>query len=54
MCVEAGAQFALSSDAHSPAEVGHAYGPAVEELHELGIEQVVTFERRGRTLEPLG
>jgi histidinol-phosphatase (PHP family) len=54
MCVEAGAQFALSSDAHSPAEVGHAYGRAVEELHELGIDQVVTFERRGRTLEPLG
>jgi histidinol-phosphatase (PHP family) len=54
MCVEAGAAFALSSDAHVPAEIGHAYETAVSEMGDWGIEQIAVFERRKRRLEPLG
>jgi histidinol-phosphatase (PHP family) len=54
MCLEAGAPFALSSDAHAPADVGHAYERAVEELRGWGVEEIATFDRRRRTLEPLG
>jgi len=53
MCVEAGAPFALSSDAHLPEQVGFGYGAALEFLGELGVEQIAVFERRGRRLEPL-
>ena len=54
MFIDAGAPFALSSDAHSPGDVGHAYEAAVETMREWGIEQIVTLERRRRTMEPLG
>jgi histidinol-phosphatase (PHP family) len=54
MCVEAGAEFALSSDAHLPLEVGYGYGQAIEFLREIGIERICVFERRQRRLEPLG
>jgi histidinol-phosphatase (PHP family) len=54
MCVEAGAEFALSSDAHLPREVGYGYGQAVEFLRQIGIERICVFERRERRLEPLG
>ena len=39
MCVEVGAEFALSSDAHSPDQVGYAYDDAIEFLGSLGVEQ---------------
>jgi histidinol-phosphatase (PHP family) len=54
MCLDAGAAFTLSSDAHSPEDVGHAYDRAVEEMRDWGIEQIATFERRHRALAPLG
>jgi histidinol-phosphatase (PHP family) len=54
MCLEAGAAFTLSSDAHSPSDVGHAYDRAVAEMHDWGIDEIATFERRERTLAPLG
>jgi histidinol-phosphatase (PHP family) len=54
MCVEAGASFSLSSDAHSSGEVGYAYDVAVAAMREWGIEEIVTFDRRRRTAEPLG
>jgi histidinol-phosphatase (PHP family) len=54
MCVEAGAAFSLSSDAHAPADVGHAYEQAVAAMRDWGIEQIAVFERRERRLEPLG
>ena len=54
MCIEAGAVFALSSDAHSPADVGHAYERAVNEMRDWGIEEIATFEHRERAMEPLG
>lgn len=54
MCVEAGADFALSSDAHAPDQVGFGYEQAVEFLGELGVDRICVFEGRERRLEPLG
>ncbi len=54
MCVEAGAVFALSSDAHLPEEVGFGYERAVAFLEDLGVEEIAVFEGRSRRLEPLG
>ena len=54
MCVEAGADFALSSDAHAPDQVGFGYDRALAFLEELGVEEICVFEGRRRRLEPLG
>jgi histidinol-phosphatase (PHP family) len=54
MCVEAGAEFALSSDAHQPEQVGYGYDEAMEFLGGLGVERICVFERRRRRLEPIG
>ena len=54
MVVEAGNPIALSSDAHTPEQLGHEYGRAVELLGELGVREIAVFERRERRLEPLG
>jgi histidinol-phosphatase (PHP family) len=54
MCVEAGASFALSSDAHVPDQVGFAYEEAVAFLDGLGVDRICVFDRRERRLEPLG
>ena len=40
MCVEAGAAFALSSDAHAPDDVGHAYEQAVNDDAHWGVEEI--------------
>jgi histidinol-phosphatase (PHP family) len=53
MCVEAGAAFALSSDAHLPEQVGFGYERALGLLGELGVEEICVFERRQRSLAPL-
>ncbi len=53
MCVEAGAPFALSSDAHLPEQVGFAYDRAVEFLDDLGVGEICVFEQRRRHLAPL-
>jgi histidinol-phosphatase (PHP family) len=53
MCVEAGADFALSSDAHAPDQVGFAFDQAVDFLEDLGVDQICVFEGRERRLEPL-
>ena len=53
MCVEAGAAFALSSDAHLPEQVGFGYDRALEFLAELGVGEICVFEQRERRLEPL-
>jgi histidinol-phosphatase (PHP family) len=53
MCVEAGAQFALSSDAHTPEQVGFGYERAIELLGDLGVGEICVFEGRRRRLEPL-
>jgi histidinol-phosphatase (PHP family) len=54
MCLEAGAAFALSSDAHTPGDVGHAYEQAVSEMGTWGVERIAVFEGRERRMEPLG
>jgi histidinol-phosphatase (PHP family) len=54
MCVDAGAAFALSSDAHAPSDIGRDYERAVEEMRGWGIDEIAVFERRERRLEPLG
>ena len=54
MCLEAGRAVALSSDAHSPSELGHEYERAVAWLGSLGVAEIAVFERRERRLEPLG
>jgi histidinol-phosphatase (PHP family) len=53
MCVEAGAPFALSSDAHLPEQVGFGYDQALELLGEIGAEEICVFEDRRRSLVPL-
>jgi histidinol-phosphatase (PHP family) len=54
LCVEAGAPFALSSDAHLPEQVGFEYGKAVDFLDALGVGEISVFEQRRRSLAPLG
>lgn len=54
MCVEAGAAFSLSSDAHLPEQVGYRYERAIDFFGQLGVGEICVFERRQRRLEPLG
>jgi len=54
MCKEAGVQFALSSDAHTPDQVGYGYEKATEFLRGLGVERICVFDHRRRSLEPIG
>jgi histidinol-phosphatase (PHP family) len=54
MLAEAGAAFALSSDAHAPDQVGFGYDRALDLLSDLGVEAISVFEHRERRLEPLG
>jgi histidinol-phosphatase (PHP family) len=54
MCLDAGRPVALSSDAHTPEQLGYEYERAVEWLGELGVSEIAVFERRSRRLEPLG
>jgi histidinol-phosphatase (PHP family) len=53
MCVEAGASFALSSDAHRPEQIGFEYDRAIQFLDSLGVGEICVFERRRRRLAPL-
>jgi histidinol-phosphatase (PHP family) len=54
MLVDAGATFALSSDAHVPEHVGWEYEPTVTLMRAWGIDEVAVFDRRERRMEPLG
>ncbi len=54
LCVEAGAPFALSSDAHLPEQVGFEYDQAIDFLDALGVGEICVFEGRRRSLAPLG
>ena len=46
--------MALSSDAHTPAQVGFGYTQALELLSDVGVEELAVFERRTRHLERIG
>ena len=54
MAVDAGLPIALSSDAHVPDQLGHAYDDAVALLEDLGVREICVFEGRQRRMEPLG
>jgi histidinol-phosphatase (PHP family) len=54
LCLEAGRPVSLSSDAHLPEHLAHEYERAVEWLQEVGVTELVVFERRERRMEPLG
>jgi histidinol-phosphatase (PHP family) len=53
MCAEAGAPFALSSDAHLPEQVGFGYDHALGLLDAIGVDEISVFDRRQRRLESL-
>ena len=54
MVVDAGNPISLSSDAHTPDLLGHAYDRALELLEDVGVRELCVFERRERRLEPIG
>ena len=54
MVADAGCPVALSSDAHRPEDLGHEYEQAVELLASVGIRELCVFDRRTRSLEPIG
>ncbi len=54
MCVDAGRPVALSSDAHTPEQLGHEYERALELLSDLGVSEIAVFERRALRLEEVG
>ena len=54
MCIDAGAAFTLSSDAHVPEDIGRDYDRAVDAMRGWGIDEVAVFEGRSRRMEPLG
>ncbi len=54
MCLEAGCPVALSSDAHTPGDVGAGYEQALEALDRLGVRELAVFTGRERRLEPIG
>jgi histidinol-phosphatase (PHP family) len=54
MCLEVGAVFALSSDAHLPEQVAYGYEQALDVLTGLGVNEICVFEGRRRRMAPLG
>jgi histidinol-phosphatase (PHP family) len=54
MVVDAGNPIALSSDAHTPEQLGYEYERALELLDGLGIKELAVFERRQVRREPIG
>ena len=54
MVLDAGNPIALSSDAHTPEQLGDRYDEALALLDDLGIKELAVFDRRERRLEPIG
>ena len=52
--VGAGLPIALSSDAHTPDQLGFRYEDALELLEQVGVSEICVFEGRERRLEPVG
>ncbi len=54
MVVDAGNPIALSSDAHTPEQLGFEYDQALELLSDVGVTEIAVFEHRNVTLQPIG
>jgi histidinol-phosphatase (PHP family) len=54
MVVDAGNPLVLSSDAHTPDQLGAGYEHALELLDDLGVRELCTFERRRPVPGPIG
>jgi histidinol-phosphatase (PHP family) len=54
MVIDAGNPIALSSDAHTPEQLGFEYDKALALLADLGIKELCVFRSRQRRLEPIG
>ena len=54
MVVDAGCPIALSSDAHTPNQLGFDYERALELLDEVGVRELTVFEGRQKRMEPIG
>jgi histidinol-phosphatase (PHP family) len=54
LVAEAGVPVALSSDAHTPHDIGAGYERALAALEAAGIGELAVFDRRERRLEPAG
>ncbi|MCO5315207.1 MAG: histidinol-phosphatase HisJ family protein [Solirubrobacterales bacterium] len=54
MCVDARAVFALSSDAHEPAQIGFRYEDALRFLADHKVNELAVFSGRERRTAPLG
>jgi histidinol-phosphatase (PHP family) len=54
MVIDAGNPIALSSDAHTPDDLGRDYEQALALLDDLGVRELAVFEGRERSLEPIG
>jgi histidinol-phosphatase (PHP family) len=54
MVVDAGNPIALSSDAHTPEQLGHEYERALELLDGVGITELAVFDHRTVRREPIG
>jgi histidinol-phosphatase (PHP family) len=54
MVVDAGNPIALSSDAHTPEQLGFEYEQAVALLREVGVQEIAVFEGRKVRMEPIG
>jgi histidinol-phosphatase (PHP family) len=54
MVVDAGNPIALSSDAHTPEQLGYEYERALELLDGVGITELAVFEHRTVRREPIG
>ena len=53
MAYAAGVQIVVSSDAHSPEEVGADFDVATRLIREIGYKQTIHFERRQKRCVPL-
>jgi histidinol-phosphatase (PHP family) len=54
MVIDAGNPIALSSDAHTPEQLGFEYDRALALLADAGVKELCVFDHRTRRLEPIG
>lgn len=53
-CYDAGVTIVLSSDAHEPENVGHAYSQAIELARSVGYTEIQVITQRKKETYPLG